>query len=100
MCPNALGRSFFENGFSREREGTFEVIRTFQQEKVRAKKLLVKVAEALLHGQGRLNYVKVQEELKTLQPNETIPFVHFECIRKAIDAGKREKPHCVAVVLF
>ena len=52
---------------------TFEVSRTFQQEKIRAKKLLAQAADALLRKESTTLDREVQEELDVLQLNESIP---------------------------
>ena len=61
-----------------------EVTRTFHQERMRAKKLLAKAADALVRGVALLtNDVRVQDELDMLQQHETIPYVDIDYIKEA-----------------
>ena len=68
---------------------TFEVIMTFQQERIRAKKLLAKAATTQIVA-WLAKDVEVQQELSLPQRTETIPFVNIECIKKAVKAEQNE----------
>ena len=67
---------------------TFEVVRTSQQKRIRAKRLLAKAADALVRRETIPFDLEVQEEFDTLQLNESIPYVGIEYIKKAIKAER------------
>ena len=67
------------------------MIRTSQQDRIRAKNLFVKAADVLVRGEARhTNDASGQEELGMIQWSETIPCVNIDFRGKAMEAEQNE----------
>ena len=63
---------------------TFEVVRTFQQELIRANMVMAQASDTLVREVSGVTDAKEQEDLDMLHRNETIPYVSIVNIKKAI----------------